>query len=330
MSGSDLSGNDVDVSVVVPMYNEAEGVREFHRRLAAVLEELGRPCEMIFVDDGSTDDTLDVLKKVAAEDARVMVLELRRNFGQTAAMAAGFDHTSGRVVVAIDGDLENLPEDIPRLLEKLDEGYDIVSGWRRHRVHGLLLRRIPSKVANWMIRRLIGVALHDFGCTFKVYRRDMLDEVRLYGEMHRFIPALANLSGARIAEIDIRHVNRPYGRSKYGIGRTPRVLMDLITIRFMQTYMTRPLHLFGLAGLLLFGAGCLINLFLLVRKVFFGVLLSITHGPLMILGVMLVLMGLIFFVTGLLGEILVRTYHEGTGRKIYAVRRVHQKGKETP
>ncbi|HUV39846.1 MAG TPA: glycosyltransferase family 2 protein [Planctomycetota bacterium] len=323
------------ISIVVPMYNEADGVAEFHRRVTAVMGKLGREYEMVLVDDGSTDGTLAALKALAEKDAHVAVVELRRNFGQTAALAAGFDHATGKVIVAMDGDLENVPEDIPRFLEKIDEGYDIVSGWRRRRAHGFFLRRLPSRAANWLMRKMSGVALHDFGCTFKAYRRDMLDEVHLYGEMHRFIPALANLAGARVSEIEVQHVDRPYGRSKYGIGRTPRVFMDLVTIRFMQSYLTRPLHLFGLTGLALFVIGCFVNVYLLVRKLFFGVHLMTTHGPLMIehgplmiLGVMLVLMGIIFFMTGLLGEILVRTYHEATGRKIYTVRKVHRGGKD--
>jgi len=290
-----------------------------------VMTEADRSWEVIYVDDGSADGTLDALKRVVETDAHVTVLELRRNFGQTPALAAGFDHAAGEIIIAMDGDLENVPEDIPHFLEKLDEGYDIVSGWRKHRAHGFFLRRLPSRAANWLMRKMSGVDLHDFGCTFKAYRRDMLRQVQLYGEMHRFIPALANIAGARVTEIEVQHVDRPYGKSKYGIGRTPRVLMDLITIRFMQSYMTRPLHLFGLVGLLLFAVGCVVNVFLLTKKLVYGTHLMIEHGPLMILGVMLVLMGLICFITGLLGEVLARTYHEATGRKIYTVRNVHRK-----
>ena len=309
-------------SIVIPVYNEAGNVEELHRRTAQVMHEAEQAHEIIFVDDGSTDGTLEELKAIAETDEHVCVLELRRNFGQTPALAAGFDHARGDVIIAMDGDLQHAPEEIPRFLEHIGQGYDIVSGWRHKRPESLLVRRLPSWVANWMMRKISGIDLMDFGSTYKAYRRDMLDHVQLYGEMHRFIPALAAVAGARIKEIPVENMHRRHGESKYGLGRTLRVLMDLVTIKFMLSYMTRPLHLFGLIGLLLMGTGGAIDVFLLVKKLFFGTHLMETHGPLVILGVLLVLMGMLCFMTGLLGELLVRTYHESTGRRIYAVRNV--------
>jgi glycosyltransferase involved in cell wall biosynthesis len=326
-SQSESTGNRTTpglCSIVVPMYNEEKTVSELHERIAAVMEAEHRPYEIVFVNDGSTDGTLSALVGLAEKDPRVSVVEFRRNFGQTAALAAGFDHSSGEVVIAMDGDLENAPEDIPQFLKLMDEGYDIVSGWRRERVDNLVMRRIPSRVANWLMCRISGVKLHDFGGTFKAYRRDMLEHVRLYGEMHRFIPALASAAGARVTEIPVRHRIRPHGKSNYGISRTLRVIMDLVTVKFLLSYMTRPLHLFGLAGLVLFGLGCVTELYVLARKVFSGVHVMTAHGPLMILGVVLLLMGMLCFMTGLLGEVLIRTYHEATGRSIYTVRKVHR------
>lgn len=311
-------------SIVIPMYNEEKVVRELHRRITAVMEKEARPYEIIFVDDGSSDGTREALAGVAEGDPHVCVVELRRNFGQTPALAAGFDHSRGEVIIAMDGDLENIPEDIPKFLELIDEGYDIVSGWRKHRTDGLFLRRIPSWSANWMMKKISGLPLHDFGATFKAYRRDVLEHINLYGEMHRFIPALACAAGVRVTEIVVQHQVRPHGKSNYGISRTLRVMMDLITIKFLLSYMTRPLHLFGLVGLALFGLGSAAGVFLLIQKLFFGVHIMVKHGPLIILSVLFMLMGMLCFITGLLGEVLARTYHEATGRPIYTVRRVRR------
>ena len=314
-------------SVVVPMYDEEGTVRELHRRISRVMQELKQPYEIVFVNDGSRDETLNRLKEVAENDEHVCVVELRRNFGQTPALAAGFDHARGDVVIAMDGDLQHAPEDIPMFLEHIGHGYDIVSGWRHKRPENFLLRRLPSWVANWMMRKVSGIDLMDFGSTYKAYRRDMLDHVKLYGEMHRFIPALAAVAGARIKEIPVQNMPRTQGSSKYGLGRTLRVMMDLITIKFLLSYMTRPLHLFGLIGLAMLGLGAAIDVFLLVKKFYCGTHLMETHGPLVMLGVLLLLMGMLCFITGLLGEVMVRTYHEATGARIYAVRSVIRGGK---
>lgn len=304
------------------MYNEAKAVEELHRRITDVMRQIEQSYEIVFVDDGSTDDTLIELKRIARDDEHVCVVSLRRNFGQTPALVAGFDHARGDVIIAMDGDLQQVPEDIPKFLEHIAEGYDIVNGWRHKRPENFLLRRLPSLVANWMMRKISGLDLMDFGSTFKAYRRDMLEHISLYGEMHRFIPALAAAAGARIVEIPVQNVPRPHGKSKYGIGRTLRVLMDLITVKFLLSYMTRPLHLFGLVGLALMGLGGAINVFLLVKKLLFRIHIMVEHGPLLMLGVLLALMGMLCFMTGLLGEVLVRTYHEATGRRIYTVREV--------
>ena len=314
-------------SIVVPMFNEEPVTRELYRRIVSVMEAGGRPFEMVFVNDGSRDNTLAILKELALADARVLVVDLRRNFGQTPALAAGFDHARGDIIIAMDGDLQHSPEDIPLFLTEIDKGYDLVSGWRKQRVDNLLMRRIPSRVANWLMNKLSGLDLHDFGTTFKAYRRDLLEHIKLYGEMHRFIPALASAAGARVKEIPIQNIVRPRGKSNYGISRTFRVMMDLITVKFILSYMTRPMHLFGLLGLGLLVVGGIIDVFLVVQKVVFGVHIMLQHGPLTMLSVLLVLMGMLCIITGLLGEVLARTYYESTGRRIYTVRRVYNGGK---
>lgn len=315
-------------SVVVPMYNEEAVVEELHRRIVAVMEKEGRAFEIVFVDDGSSDGTLEALSRTAESDERVSVVVLRRNFGQTAALQAGFDHARGEVIVSTDGDLENLPEDVPKLLEKLDEGYDIVSGWRKDRAHGLLLRRIPSRVASWVLSKISGVKLHDFGCTLKAYRRDVLKHVRLYGDMHRFIPAAAQMAGARVAEVPVRHVARPHGRSKYGVGRIPRVLVDLVTLRFLLGYRTKPMHFFGGVGLVLFAVVLLMGIAGLVSHLFFE---PSAFGWAILLALMLLVAvaAVLAFLMGLLAELLVRTWHEAAGRPIYTVREV-RRAKTTP
>ena len=315
-------------SVVVPFYNEAESVEELYRRIVAVMDALGEPYEMVFVDDGSRDGTAAALGRLAASDGRVTGVELRRNFGQTAALAAGFDHARGEVVISMDGDLQHAPEDIPALLAPLAEGYDLVSGWRKHRVDNFLVRRLPSRVANWMMKKLSGVDIHDFGTTFKVYRRDLLQHIRLYGELHRFIPALASAVGARIAEVPIQSIVRPRGTSKYGIGRTFRVMMDLLTVRFLIKYFTRPLHFLGwpaLALMVLGGGIELVIFFEKLRKGWETFHVTQTRGPLLVIGVFLMTLGVLCLVTGLLGELVVRTYYESQGKHIYYVRHVHRK-----
>src|SRR6202522_853919 len=246
-------------SIVVPFHNEEENVTALYDRLKAVMEQIGDSFELVLVDDGSSDRTYKLLEEIAAVDSRVLVVKLRRNFGQTSALAAGFDHASGDYVLAMDGDLQHDPNDIPAFLEKLDEGYDVVSGWRKVRIDNFILRRIPSAGANWIMARLSGVPIHDFGTTFKAYRHEVIQNIPLYGQMHRFIPALACLYGATICEVPIRNANREHGKSHYGIGRTFRVFFDLMTIRFLYKYMSRPLHFFGGFGTLAIVIGSTIS-----------------------------------------------------------------------
>ncbi|MGC8883121.1 MAG: glycosyltransferase family 2 protein [Bryobacteraceae bacterium] len=312
------------LSVVIPIHNEEQAILPLYDRLTAVLERLGRPYEIIFVDDASTDRSFELLANLVETDPRLRVVRLRRNFGQTAALSAGFDEARGDVVVSMDGDLQHAPEDLPALVEKLDEGYDIVSGWRKQRNDHLLLRKIPSRIANWLMAKVSGVPLHDFGTTFKAYRAEILKDVNLYGELHRFIPALASFYGARIAEVPIQNPPRAGGASHYGLGRTFNVLFDILTIRFLLKYFTRPMHFFGRIGLVSVSLGGAILAFLLVKKIL-GYEIIMAHGPLLFTGGLLLLAGLMMFTTGLLGEILMRTYFESQGRRIYAVREIRSK-----
>src|SRR5215813_5356576 len=280
-------------SVVVPFHNEQESVRELHNQLSEVMTGHYEPVEFIFVDDHSTDGTAEVLGQLAREDPRVVVIRLKRNYGQTVALAAGFDYAEGDVIISMDGDLQHDPADIPGMLSVFAEtGCDIVSGWRKKRVDNFLLRRLPSRIANWLMAKLSGVAIHDFGTTFKVYRKDTIKQIKLYGEMHRFIPALASWNGATIVEVPINNVERPGGRSHYGLSRTIRVLFDLLTIRFLLKYVTRPLHFFGPIGLLSTIAGFGINLWLIIDKTINGTGIFEQHGPLMLLGAVLILAGI--------------------------------------
>ncbi|PYX97064.1 MAG: glycosyltransferase, partial [Acidobacteria bacterium] len=274
------------------------------------------------VDDGSTDNTFNLLREIAAVDSRITVVKLRRNFGQTAGLAAGFDHARGEYIIAMDGDLQHDPADIPIFLEKIAEGYDIVSGWRKRRIDNLWLRRIPSRCANWLMAKLSGVDIHDFGTTFKAYRREILEQVPLYGEMHRFIPALASWHGASIIEVPIRNVERERGASHYGLSRTFRVFFDLITIRFLLRYLSRPLHFFGTVGMLSILSGCGVAGWLVADKVLYGTEVMRQHGPLMIFTAVLVLAGLNMLAVGLLGEMQVRYYHEPSRRAPYSVERL--------
>src|ERR1700675_3080077 len=272
-------------SVVVPFHDEQESVRELHRQLSEVMTGRYEPVEFVYVDDQSTDATPQILSEIAAQDPRVSVVRLKRNYGQTTALAAGFDFASGDIIISVDGDLQHDPADIPVMLEAFAATQcDIVSGWRQKRVDNFFLRRIPSRVANWMMAKLSGVDIHDFGTTFKVYRREVIKDIRLYGEMHRFIPALASWNGAKIVEVPIRNIVRPEGKSHYGISRTVRVFFDIITIRFLMRYMTRPLHFFGPPGVLGLFAGSAIMLGLMVRKVFWHQSIFVEHGPLLVLG----------------------------------------------
>lgn len=309
-------------SIVVPFHNEEENVTTLYDRLKAVMEATGQSFELVFVDDGSSDDTFHVLREIQAVDSRVAVVKLRRNFGQTSALAAGFDHAQGEYILAMDGDLQHDPEDIPLFLEKLAEGYDVVSGWRKQRIDNFVMRRIPSRIANWLMAKLSGVDIHDFGTTFKAYRSEILHQIPLYGELHRFIPALASWLGASIVEIPIKNRNRERGVSHYGITRTFRVFFDLITIRFLLRYLSRPLHFFGTIGTLSIGLGSAIALYLMAAKVLWQVNVMQQHGPLMISAAVLLVAGVQLLALGLLGEMQVRHYHEPAQRAPYSVDRV--------
>jgi glycosyltransferase involved in cell wall biosynthesis len=310
-------------SIVVPFHNEQESITELYDRLTAVMEAAGECFELVFVDDGSRDQTFHLLREIAAIDSRVVVVKLSRNFGQTSALAAGFDHAQGEYVIAMDGDLQHDPDDIPAFIEKINEGYDIVSGWRKVRIDNLVMRRIPSRCANWLMSKLSGVDLHDFGTTYKAYRRELIEQVPLYGEgMHRFIPALASWYGARICEIPIRNINRDKGKSHYGITRTFRVFFDLITIRFLLKYLSRPLHFFGTVGMAGVFGGSAIAVWMMALKLFFHANVMDQHGPLLILAAVMIVAGVQLLAFGLLGELQVRHFHQAGARVPYRVERV--------
>jgi len=310
-------------SIVVPFHNEEENVTVLYARLKQVMEQVGESFELVLVDDGSRDRTYKLLEEIAAVDSRVLVVKLRRNFGQTSALSAGFDHASGEFILAMDGDLQHDPNDIPAFLEKLDEGYDVVSGWRKERIDNFFLRRIPSRCANWLMARLSGVDIHDFGTTFKAYRREVIHNIPLYGEMHRFIPALASWYGASICEIPIKNVNRERGKSHYGIGRTFRVFFDLITIRFLLRYMTRPLHFFGGFGILGIFGGSLFALYLMVSKLVHPeISLMHDHGPFFVIGSVMIVCGIQLLALGLLGELQVRHHYTNEHPSAYTVERI--------
>lgn len=311
---------DVEVSVVIPLFNEDESISELYERLSRSMLSTGRNYEIIFVDDGSTDATLEILNHIQNKDARVWVIQLRRNFGQAAAFSAGFDLAHGNVIITMDGDLQNDPADIPKLLEKLDEGYDIVSGWRINRKDVFLTRRLPSKAANAIISKVTGLELHDFGCSLKAYRQEVVKNINLYGELHRFMPAIASWMGIKVAEIPVNHAPRKHGRSHYGLGRTLKVFLDLITVKFLLDYATRPLQIFGLAGMISFVIGTGISLYLTILRLFFSVGLS--DRPILLLAILLIMLGVQLILMGLLGELIVRTYHESQEKPIYAVREI--------
>jgi len=297
-------------------------VTDLYDRLKAVMEMNSESFELVLVDDGSTDRTFYMLREIAAVDSRVTVVKLRRNFGQTSALAAGFDHTRGEYIIAMDGDLQHDPADIPIFLEKIAEGYDIVSGWRKRRIDNFWLRRIPSRCANWLMAKLSGVDIHDFGTTFKAYRREIIEQVPLYGELHRFIPALASWHGASICEVPIRNVNRERGASHYGISRTFRVFFDLLTIRFLLKYLSRPLHFFGTIGALSGLSGLALSLWLLILKLITSQHVMDQHGPLFVVAGVLILAGVQMIGIGLLGELQVRHFHTSSHRAPYAVERI--------
>ncbi len=307
------------VSVVVPLFNEEENVDPLHESISKNLDEADFEYEVIYVDDGSTDRTLPLLETLQAEDDKVIVISLRRNFGQTAAFAAGFDFARGDVIVTMDGDLQNDPRDIPRLISMMDS-YDLVSGWRKKRKDPFFSRRLPSMAANYIISKVTGVSLHDYGCSLKAYKRDVIKNIRLYGEMHRFIPAVASWYGVRVGETETIHHPRLRGKSKYGLSRTVKVVLDLITVKFLQSFSTKPIQFFGPMGLISGMLGFLILLYLSVEKLFFGA--SIGGRPLLLLGALLVIVGIQMIGMGLISEILVRVYHESQRKPIYVVKRI--------
>lgn len=307
-----------EVSVFLPVYNEEPNLRPLHAKLDAALKSLGRSAEIVYVDDGSNDDSLKILREIAAMDPRVRVVALRRNYGQTAAMAAGIDAARGKVLIPMDADLQNDPADIERLLNKLDEGYDVVSGWRKNRKDKMVTRKIPSMIANRLISWIGGVPLHDYGCSLKAYRRESLQDVRLYGEMHRFIPIYASWAGARVTEIPVEHHARTMGKSKYGLSRTLKVVFDLMTIKFMASYQTKPIYVFGSFGMLAFAISLFAGLYAVFLKIFHKA--DFVQTPLPVLTIVMFAVGVQFLLMGLLAEMLVRTYHESQAKAIYAVR----------
>jgi dolichol-phosphate mannosyltransferase len=309
------------LSIFLPVYDEEENLERLHEKIIAAMIELGQSFEVIYVDDGSADRSLELLKKFAANDKRVRVISFRRNYGQTAAMAAGIDAARGELLIPMDADLQNDPADIERLLAKLDEGFDVVSGWRKDRHDALLTRVLPSKLANGLISKISGVELHDYGCSLKAYRREALKDVQLYGEMHRFIPIYASWAGARVTEIPVAHYPRTAGKSKYGLSRTIKVVFDLVTIKFMASYMTKPLYVFGWAGMLAFAISFFSALFaFLMKYASWPKHADFIQTPLPVLAMVMLVLGIQLFLMGLIAEMLVRTYHESQGKLIYAIK----------
>ncbi len=313
-----------NLSIVVPFFNEEENVRILYSKLKQVLERENLDYEIIFVDDGSIDKTFAILKGIHQEDEKVKVIKLRKNFGQTAALSAGFDYAKGEIIVSMDGDLQHDPEDIPKFLEKIKEGFDIVSGWREERKDPFFRRKLPSKIANWLIRLISKVNIHDFGTTFKAYRREIIKNIHLYGELHRFIPALASEMGASITEVPIRNVPRKYGKSNYNLSRAIRVFFDLITVKFLISYSTKPLQIFGIWGSFFTLGGFVIGIYLGIKKILYHTTLMVEHGPLLMLSILLLVVGLQFITMGLLGEMLARIYYETKNKSIYSIREIFE------
>jgi glycosyltransferase involved in cell wall biosynthesis len=313
-----VSANSLDLSIIVPLFNEEESLVPLYNQLMGVLAKLGKSFEIIFINDGSTDDSFGVLCRLAEADPKVKVINLRRNFGQTAAMSAGFDHARGEIIMPMDADLQNDPVDIPLLLNKLAEGYDVASGWRKDRQDKEVARIFTSRLANWLISKFTGVKLHDSGCSLKAYRAEVLRGTRLYGEMHRFIPALANLMGARICEVPVTHHPRAYGKSKYGFKRILKVLLDLITVKFLADFSTKPLYMFGGIGVTLLMLASLAGAETIWERLAHGT--YVHNNPFVLIAVFLGTLGVNFIVMGLLAELIVRTYHESQGKPTYHVR----------
>lgn len=315
---------NIEMSLVIPVFNESENIEALHREIRDVLDRMHLSSEIIYIDDGSTDNGIEILQEIQNKDADVRIIRFRRNFGQTAALSAGFKYARGRIIVPLDADLQNDPADIPRLISKLEEGYDIVSGWRKERRDNPVTRTLPSRVANWLIGRITGVHLHDYGCTLKAYRADSLKSIRLYGEMHRFIPALAGWGGEKIAELEVHHRPRTRGQTKYGLNRTFKVILDLITIKFLSSFSTKPIYVFGgMGGVCILGS-FLAGVAVLYHKFISEPSLSMNRNPLLIISLMLMMTSVQFILMGLLAEIMVRTYHESQDRPIYVIEKVFE------
>jgi glycosyltransferase involved in cell wall biosynthesis len=315
-----------DLSLVIPVFNEQDNLNQLYDEITSSCQKLDKSYEVVFVDDGSTDQSLDILVKLRERDPRVRVIRLRKNFGQTAALSAGFDHSNGDIVITLDADLQNDPEDFKMLIDKIEQGHDLVNGWREKRKDKLFTRRIPSKIANWIISKITRIKLHDYGCTLKAFRRDVVKNINLYGEMHRFIPAIASNIGISIAEVKVNHRPRKHGKSKYSLMRFIKVVLDLLTVKFLMSYSTRPLQIFGIFGLLSGMAGGVIGLILSYQRLILKQ--SIADRPLLLLAVLLMVIGFQFITLGLLAEILVRAYHESIEKRIYYIRDIYESESE--
>ncbi len=316
----------IDLSIILPVYNEEKNIQELHSKIINALTKLDKSYEIIYIDDGSDDNSFEILSEIARGDGRIKVIQFRRNFGQTSAISAGIKHSVGDILIPMDADLQNDPEDISKLLEKIDEGYDVVSGWRKSRKDKLITRKIPSVLANKLISWVTGVHLHDYGCTLKAYRKEVIKEIKLYGEMHRFIPVYASWAGAKISEIIVTHHPRLYGKTKYGLSRTIKVILDLFTVKFFGSYVTKPIYAFGGFGALLCFGGIGIGIITLVQKYSYGV--WVHKNPLLLLAIFLDILGVQLIMMGLLAEIVIRTYHESQDKPIYLVKSLINIGKE--
>ncbi|MCF8057419.1 MAG: glycosyltransferase family 2 protein [Desulfocapsa sp.] len=312
------------LSVVIPLLNEAENIEKLYLELSGVLDGIQEETEMVFIDDGSVDESVNLLKNLQEKDPRIVIISFRKNFGQTAAMSAGFDHAVGDIIITMDADLQNDPKDIPDMLEKVKQGYDVVCGWRFDRKDAFINRKLPSMIANWIISTVTGVKLHDYGCTLKAFRKEITRNIRLYGELHRFIPAIASGMGTEIAEVKVNHRARQFGQSKYGISRTIRVVLDLITVKFLLSYATRPIQVFGLFGAVSGFAGMLLTLFLIIQRQFFAIPLG--NRPMLLFAFFLIFMGIQFVTLGLLAELQARTSHETQQKPIYSIREIFRAG----